>query len=203
VLVAALATVVVLPFGAAAYAADVSGGCTGSATSYNQAGDVIDNVKAPGPGGTEANPFVLDPQGSVAWQASSKAAITSGKWAIAISGATVKSGAIDNPAKKKSTDGLSSISDLPSYIRYPVQYMLLTDGKLQLQASVDGSGQSCTGTVWITGIGSATGTPLFWMGAGVLLLAVLLFMILLFGTTATTTGAAAPAVESIPGTGVR
>lgn len=203
VLVAALATVVILPFGTAADAADVTGGCSGSATSYNADGDVIDNAEAPGAGGTQARPFMLDPKGSVAWYATSKGVITTGTWAVSVGGAQVLDGKIDNKDKKKSADGLATIDEQPALIRVPLQYMLLTDGTLEIQASVSGSGQSCTGTVWVTGIGSPTGSPMFWMGAGVLIIAVIILMLMLFGTTATAAPAAAPAAESIHGMGVK
>ena len=35
----------------------------------------------PAPGGTENDPLVIDPKGSVAWQGSTDVAITSGRWA--------------------------------------------------------------------------------------------------------------------------
>ena len=165
-LVAGLAAGVMLTFGAVADAAVATEGCSGSATSYDVDGNLIDHVRAPGTGGTHDHPFVVTGDGSVAWEVSRKAPITSGAWSVAISGAEVYSGKIDNKDAKTTVSGVTSIEELPALARIPLQYMLLTNATVQLDAFVTGIGQSCSTTVWLTGVGGATGTPLFWMGAG-------------------------------------
>ena len=204
-LVAGLAAGVMLTFGAVADAAVATGGCSGSATSYDVDGNVIDHVRAPGAGGTQDHPFVVAGDGSVAWEGSSKAPITSGTWSVAISGAEVYSGKIDNKDAKTTASGVTSIEELPALARIPLQYMLLTDATVQVDAFVTGSGQNCSATVWLTGVGGATGTPLFWMGAGALLIAMILLIWLIMGTTETASAGAgaAPAAESIRGMEVK
>ncbi len=198
-LVAGLAAVVMLSFGAVADAAVATGGCTASATSYDADGNVVDTMKAPGPGGTQDDPFVVAGDGSVAWEGTSKVPITTGTWAVSIGGAQVYSGDIDNAEAKTSVSGVQEIADLPAIARLPLQLVLLTDGTVQVDAVVTGSGQACAGTVWLTGVGGATGTPLFWMGAGALLIAALLLFWLIAGTTETVVAGAAPAAETIHG----
>ncbi len=210
-----VAPVLILFVVGTADAADVTNSCTGTATSYDGKGSVVDNARAPGAGGTQSNPFMLDGTGSVAWRASTPVVITTGEWSVGIAGATVLSGRIDNKDARKTTSGVTAIGDLPVAARTPIQWLLLGGGKLPVTAEVTGSGQSCSGTVWITGIGSPTGSPLFWMGAGVLLIAMILLIWLIGGTTEILTsgvgvaGAAGgpddgvgPHAERISGTGV-
>jgi hypothetical protein len=196
-LVAALVGLLALPLASTALAADVTGGCTGSITSYDAAGNVIDNARGPGPGGTQADPLNLDPEGSLAWEASTPVPITSGTYAVGLSGSTISSGAIDNPDGKDTVSGVTGVSDLPSFVRPVLSYLLLTDAKAEVTASASGSGQSCTASVWVTGLGDTTGSPAFWMGAGVLILAAILLFVLFTTTTEIGTGASAAATATV------
>ena len=192
----AVSAVVLIPIGTAAMAANATG-CAGSATSYAANGDVVDNVRAPGPGGTEAQPFVVDPEGSVAWEGGTTTVITNGTWSVSLFGAPFRSGSFTNDEGKRKASGVQEMSTLPSI----VQFFLMGDMKVPVSGTVTGDGGSCTVDGYITGIGAATGSPMFWMGAGVLLLAALLLFWLIVGTTAAP-AVGPPAVESISGTEV-
>lgn len=195
----------------AARAADVTGGCTLIATSLDSAGKAVDSIKGPGYGGTETRPFAIDGSGSLTWTGTTPAPITQGTWTVSIGGNQVMSGDINNPAGTTSKTDTTKIADLPALVRLPIQWVLLSDGKLEAGATVQGSGQSCSGTVWITGVGSPTGSPLFWTAAGIALLAAILLWVLITTTTETTTGVSAgaatgavgPPSEQIPGMEVK
>lgn len=192
----AVSAVVLVPIASAALAADATG-CAGSATSYAANGDVVDNARAPGPGGTEAAPFVVDPEGSVAWEGATTSVIKKGTWSVSIFGAQFRSGTFANDEGKRKASGVQEMSALPGVVRF----MLMGDMKIPVAGSVTGDGGSCEVKGYITGIGAATGSPMFWMGAGVLLLAALLLFWLIVGTTAAP-AAGPPAVESISGSEV-
>jgi hypothetical protein len=194
--VAALSMAVLVPVAATALAADATG-CSGSAVSFNANGDIVDEVAAPGPGGTQAEPFVVDPAGSVAWKGSTDTVITDGTWRVTVGGFPFRSGDFANDDGVRKAAGIQEMSALPG----PVQ-ALLTDGmKVPVAGSVTGSGGSCTAEGYITGTAAWTGSPVFWAGSGITVLSLLLFVWLLVGTTAAPL-AGAPSIESVPGAGV-
>jgi hypothetical protein len=62
-----------------------------------------------------------------------------------------------------------------------------------VSGSVTGTGGSCAASGYISGTGSVTGAPLFWVGSVLALLGLPLGASVLTGTTAVTTAAAATA----------
>lgn len=195
--VAAVAVLAVaLPLGSAALAADATG-CAGSATSYAANGDVVDNVRAPGPGGTEDAPFRIDPEGSVAWQGGTTTVIQDGSWSVSVFGWPVMSGDFTNEDGKRKADGVQEMSSVPVLSAF----LFTGSPKIPVSGDVSSADGSCTVSGWVTGVGSPVTSPMFWTGAGVLVLATLLLIWLILGTTGAP-AVGAPAAESVAGTGV-
>ena len=173
-LVAALPT-------APAFAADATG-CSGSAQSLTADGTALDEVSAPGDGGTESNPFVVDPQGTVTYEGSIDEAITSGEWSITVMGLPFLSGPIDNPAGDTISAGEVDVSSAPA----PVQWVLATSAKVPVSGEMSGEGGSCVGSGFVAGTGdSTTSSPIFYAGAGFTLIGLAMFAGVFMGTKAT------------------
>ena len=81
-----------MPVGAA-LGADATG-CSGSATSFDSTGAPLDQVSAPGQGGTFDDPFVVDLEGTVAWEGSTEVVFQNGGWSVTASGVPIASGDI-------------------------------------------------------------------------------------------------------------
>ncbi len=174
-----------LPAGAA-FAADATG-CSGSATSVTAAGEELDQASAPGEGGTEGNPLVIDPDGSVSYEGSIDEAITSGEWSITVMGLPFMSGPIDNPAGDTMSAGEVDVSTAPA----PVRWVLSTSAKVPVSGEMSGDGGSCVGSGFIAGTGdSTTSSPVFYAGAGFVLIGLAMFAGVFMGTKATVIGGA-------------
>lgn len=65
------ACLMLLPGAASTAAFELNGGCTVTLTSMDAGGGTIDTATGPGAGGTEADPFLIDWEGSISWQSNS------------------------------------------------------------------------------------------------------------------------------------
>lgn len=147
-IVAAGAFALVL-LGGSAEAARVSGDCTGSATSFDADGAQLDEVSAPGRGGTSKDPFVVDPDGTVAYEGSTGVALHDHSWSVDVMGIAVKSGGSANEGDLVSTDGTVDVED---YL--PVAAV----GLFKVSASISASEGICSGSLWVKVDGSPVGT---------------------------------------------
>ncbi len=145
---------------AAAWGAEAEG-CTVSVTSRDANGGKLDTASAPGDGGTKADPFVVDPDGSVKWEGSSDNVIKDASWSVSVAGIQVRSGKFDNDEETKKADGVQSMDILPSAV---AGIMLTGDQVIPVSGKVDGKGGSCTASGYITGTGSPTSSPMFYAG---------------------------------------
>jgi hypothetical protein len=67
----AAAPIVGLLLAAPVAAFELNGGCSVTLTSMDADGEVIDTASGPGSGGTQADPFLIDWDGTVSWQSNS------------------------------------------------------------------------------------------------------------------------------------
>ncbi len=177
----------VLP--AVAAGAATASGCKGDATSFDADGKQLDTVTAPGNGGTSGDPFEVDPEGTVKWNATADPEIPDdGSWSV-----ETKS------TPKLSFGGDGGLSDdsgtenLKDHLTLDVPLLgetTLASGKFYVKVVVEGGGATCTFTGYVKINGSPLGTPLFWggviLGVGGLVLA-------FFATPTATAGAPAGA----------
>ncbi|MDO9485909.1 MAG: hypothetical protein Q7K25_07585 [Actinomycetota bacterium] len=157
-----------------AQAADAQG-CSGNAASFTAAGEALDLAYAPGIGGTEDHPFVIDMEGKVQWEGSTKAVLRSGNYSVTVSGIPVKSDSFTNKDKLKRSSGEYNLSELPSEVSFLLS--ALGEAKIPVEVEVTSPNGTCTASGWITGHGSPFASPLFYSG----LLLILLFLLMLFG----------------------
>jgi hypothetical protein len=174
----------------AAGAAEATGGCRGTATSFDADGRQLDRVNAPGEGGTSDDPFRVDPEGRVAWQASADPPI-SGTWSVATKSTPKLSfggdgGLDEDGGSEELKDHL--VVDLPLLGETRV-----ASGKFFVQVVIEGGGNSCTFAGYVEITGSPLGTPLFWGGV------VLSGLGLVLAFTATPTAAVAAGAAPAPG----
>ncbi len=175
-----------LPAGPAV-AADATG-CSGSAQSVSADGTVLDEASAPGDGGTQSDPFVVDPEGTVIYEGTIDQAITSGNWSITVMGLPFMSGPIDNPAGDTKSAGDVDVSTAPA----PVQWVLSTSALIPVSGEMSGEGGSCVGSGFIAGTGDGTtSSPVFFAGAGFALIGLAMFAGVFMGTKATVIATAA------------
>lgn len=163
-----LATAVLLaaPVGLATNAhAATSNGCVGTVATYDEAGNLVDRASAPGSGGTQADPLMVDPSGRIDWSGRTPRPITNGTWNVSTS-AISRSGNFANLDKKMAKSGSA---DLGSQIwALPLRIMLTGGAVFRVDAQLVGAGGTCAATLFITGTGSPTGSPM-WITALILL----------------------------------
>ncbi len=157
-----------------AQAADAQG-CSGNAASFTAAGEALDLAYAPGIGGTEDRPFVIDMEGKVQWEGSTKAVLRSGNYTVTVSGLPVKSDSFTNKDKIKKSSGEYNLSELPGEVTFILS--TLGEAKIPVEVEVTGPEGSCTASGYITGSGSPFASPLFYSG----LLMILFFLLLILG----------------------
>lgn len=192
----AVAVLALVPTAPAAMAADASG-CSGSAVSRDAGGTVLDVARAPGSGGTQSDPFVADPAGTVAWAGSTATPITSGTWSVSVMGIPFRSGDVSNSEGTTKAAGVQDMAALPAPVRWVLQGSMV----IPVSGTVSGAGGTCTASGFVTGVGAPVGTPMFWSGLALSLLGLALLVWMWAGTgTAPLVGA--PAAESIHGSEV-
>lgn len=168
-------------------------GCQGMAVSYTQAGTELDRVTAPGPGGTNEDPFLVDFDGTIRWSGSSDAVLQNGAWSVSIGGFPL-SGDVTNESGTREASGTDTIgSKLPAFVKTILQ----GEAKILVTGEVTGSGgQSCVVAVWIqnAGAGSPVASPMGITGIAAGVLGLLLLGSMLLGTKAVAAPAAVTAV---------
>jgi hypothetical protein len=190
--------VLLLP--ASALGAAEASGCSGSATSFDADGKKVDTVTANpggGSGGTSSDPFEIDPEGTVKWEASADPPIPEGTWSVETKSTPKLSFGGDG--------GLESDSDTETMSDHLVVDVPLlgetriASGKFYVKVVVEGPGGTCTFAGYVKIGGSPLGTPLFWGG---LILGVIGIVLAFTATpTATATAGAGPTAEGPPAEG--
>lgn len=118
-----------------AHAASANG-CSGQANSTTDGGSHLDAVAAPGFGGTEKNPFTIQPDGPVTWNGSTTGVITNGTWTVTSSLFTT-SGSFDNDDQDQESDGTKKLTDY-------VPAAAVMPGIYEVDVEVTGDGGTCT-----------------------------------------------------------
>jgi hypothetical protein len=158
----------------AAGAATASSGCKGDATSFDADGKQVDTVTAPGNGGTSGNPFEVDPEGKVKWNATADPAIPDdGTWTVETKSTPKLSFSGDGGLSDDS--GTENLKDHLTLDVPLIGETRLASGTFYVKVVVEGGGASCTFAGYVKINGSPLGTPLFWggviLGVGGLVLA--------------------------------
>jgi hypothetical protein len=125
----------------AALAADATG-CAGSVESFAADGSPVDSTTVPGDRGTQAAPFVIDPEGTVAWEGETDAVITDATWSVRIGGVPVLGGTYANDEGTSSAEGVVSMSETLA----PVSWVLTTAAVIPVDGSITGTGGTCQGS---------------------------------------------------------
>jgi hypothetical protein len=163
--VAAGVAVAVLALGlpvTAALAADATG-CSGSVESFAADGSPLDSTTVPGDRGTQSAPFVIDPDGTVAWEGQTDAVITNATWSVRIGGVPVLGGTYGNDEGTSSAEGVITMSETLA----PVSWVLTTAAVIPVDGSITGTGGACEGSGYIAGTGGGTlSSPVFYAGVG-------------------------------------
>lgn len=142
-------------------------------------GQVLDAVSAPGPGGTEPDPFTIDLTGDVAWRGETTSVISPGTWSVSVGGVPM-SGSFTNSDHKRSAEGTYELGDLPPAVKSVLQ----GKPKVLVTGDVTGSGGTCQFSLWVQLNGSVLASPVFWTGAGFSLFGLLLLTWMFLGTKA-------------------
>lgn len=145
-------------------------GCSGSASSVDDKGIPIDDVSAPGAGGTSSDPFVVDPDGPVSWDGRTDRPITNGSWKVKASFLNA-SGKFTNDDKSMTSTGSKKITDY-------VPAFLVPPGIYKVDVSVVGKGGTCIGSGYVKIDQNPIQTV--WFGVAMLLI-ILAFILLLTG----------------------
>lgn len=146
-----------------------SGGCSGSGTSYDSKGAVLDSASAPGGRGASAsNPMAVDRDGTVRWHGSTATVITNHHWWVHVDGFPVKSGGSANASHSTSSSGVEHVS------KYLPSWLGLT-GTFYVNGQISGTGGACTGAMYVKINGDPAAGALVWIAIALLLLAGLTF----------------------------
>ena len=146
---AVMALVLLVLAASAAGAANLSGGCQGSATSTDGNGLQLDTASAPGAGGTASNPFLVDVDGTVDYQGGTPDVFHHHHWHVDVFGISVKTGGSANGSNKASTSGTEQVDDyLP----------LNAVGLYYVSGGITADEGSCSGNAWVKIVGSPVGT---------------------------------------------
>lgn len=136
-------------------------GCSGKATSTAKDGAVLDEVSAPGTGGTRSDPFVVDHNGTVSWSGETTAAIKNGRWNVKAWPTTI-SGRIGNDEGITTKSGVETVRD---------RLKMKLPGLYFVKVSLSGSdGASCVAQGWVKINGNPAFTPVWIAAAGSMLL---------------------------------
>jgi len=158
------ALVFLLPASASAFPVT---NCTIELTSVDADGATIDTATVGDADGTQANPLLVDWDGSVEWDGSTgPLVIKDSRWSISLFYVpTPESGGEANEDGDKGGDGTVRISeDLPFRVT----------GLYFVTGQISGTGGGCDGSGWINVTGDPFGTVPFWIGIGMTVVGVLL-----------------------------
>jgi hypothetical protein len=130
--------------------------------SHRADGGSLDTAQSGAPDATQADPFMVDWDGTVAYQGASDVAMENDSWAIALFGIpTPLQGGDDNPADDRMESGtVGDGANAPFRLT----------GLYFVSGSLSGNGGTCAGSGWFKLAGDPVGTLPFWAGLGLLTL---------------------------------
>jgi hypothetical protein len=145
-------------------------GCAGRASSYDAEGRALDNVTAPGAGGTEDHPFHVDANGTMVYRVATTGVIERGTYVVTVSGFTVASGVFDNADGHDTWTGVEDVGrrlDTIPALGWAAKNLELR-ATVKVDFIVSGPGGTCEGSVVLRIGDDPEFTPL-WLLAIVLL----------------------------------
>lgn len=156
---ATAAAVVALMAATPVAAFELNGGCTVTLTSMDAAGDVIDTASGPGDGGTQDDPFLIDWDGTIAWESSSGSQVfMNHSWQTSVFLVpTPVRGGDPNTAGATTASGTAGVGEnAPFYFT----------GLYHVSGEINGDGGAhCDGNGWFKLVGDPLGTAPFIVGA--------------------------------------
>lgn len=134
--------------------------CTLKLESLTSDGGALDTAQGGAPDATQADPFIVDWDGTVAYEGASDVAMENNSWAVAVFGIpTPLQGGDDNPEDTRTGSGTVGVS-----ANAPFRFT----GLYFVSGSLTGSGGTCAGSGWLKLAGDPVGTLPFWAGVGLL-----------------------------------
>lgn len=153
-LVAAAAMGLLLAAPVAAF--ELNGGCNVTLTSMDASGEVIDTASGPGGGGTQADPFMIDWDGSISWQSNSGSQVfeNHGWQTFVFMVPTPVRGGHENSAHATTGSGTAGVGENAPF---------RITGLYYVSGDINGDGGThCDGNGWFKLIGDPLGTlPFF------------------------------------------
>lgn len=152
---------------ATAVAQELEGGCNVTASSGIDATTVRD--------ATQSDPFEIDPEGTISWQATSPSPIRNHTWEIWIDIAglevTVASGGGANDGGEQSSEGdvdvATEMREAANDVGLPVDELR---GLFRVGGQISGEGGSCSGNGYVLVKGGPLGGLAGWVGLGIVAL---------------------------------
>ena len=161
-IIALPALILMIPAGAAAFPLT---NCTLMLTSRDAGGTTIDTATAGGADSTQANPFLVDWDGTVAWTGTmGTQVIKDHSWGVSVFNIpTPLAGGDPNEGGDTDGDGTVQVGE-----NLPIEIV----GLFFVSGSISGDGGSCAGSGWMRLRGDAFGTIPFWVALGLIVLGV-------------------------------
>ena len=138
---------------------DLNGGCTVTLTSMDAEGETIDTASGPGSGGTADDPFLIDWDGSVAWESNSGSQVFKNhQWQIFVFNfPTPVRGADPNEGEGTTGSGSAGVSENAPF---------RITGLYHVSGDINGDeGAHCDGNGYFKLVGDPIGTVPFFLGA--------------------------------------
>lgn len=154
----ALAAVPALMLATPAAAFEVNGGCTVELTSRDADGNVLDTASGPGGGGTQADPFMIDWDGTISWESSSGSQVfTNHSWGTSVFMVpTPVRDADANEGEATTGSGTVGVSENAPF---------RITGLYHVSGEINGDdGAHCDGEGWFKLVGDPIGTLPFFIG---------------------------------------
>jgi hypothetical protein len=136
--------------------------CTLKATALAADGSQIDSIEGGAADATQADPFLVDWDGTITYSGGSNIAMVNNTWGVNVfTFPTPLQGGDDNPEDNRTGSGTVGVS-----ANAPFRFT----GLYYVSGSLTGSGGTCTGSGWFKLTGDPIGTIPFFGGLGVLIL---------------------------------
>ncbi len=164
---------VLAALGIAALAAPVAAfpltNCTLKATALAKDGSQIDSIEGGAADATQADPFLVDWDGTITYSGGSNIAMVNNTWGVSVfTFPTPLQGGDPNPQDSRTGSGTVGVSANAPFRLTGLYYV---------SGSLTGSGGTCTGSGWFKLTGDPIGTIPFFGGLGVLILGLAMLLI--------------------------
>ena len=143
--------------------------CTLTANSLAAGGAALDSIEGGAPDATQADPFLVDWDGTITYSGGSNVAMINNTWGVSVfTFPTPLQGGDDNPEDNRTGSGTVGVSE-----NAPFRFT----GLYYVSGSLTGSGGTCTGSGWFKLTGDPIGTIPFFGGLGLLIVGIAMLAI--------------------------